>query len=492
MGALDEAWRRFREAGLESERGVPDVLAVKARLLQEEAASAMGAERRRLQGQAAEAYAAAGVLSGARDHLLEAASLWRLAGDRESAAALAGSALAGLEHQQDAGGAAYGLAAARAETLLLLGRTERARAALGEALRIAPGARDDHAATLRRLRPLCQAAGIETDWLEPLRAPRVLHFASHMSLAAGVADLRRRVGEVLDAEAPGFACADLAAGPDIVVAEELIARGVELDLTLPAPPAAFRAASAARHGAEWAGRCDAVLAAATVRSVGEGAAAPDSLSVQLAAEIAMGEAAMRARRLEAEAVQLLVLDLDERGGGAAGGSGWARALWAGSGRRQTVILAEREGRAAPPVASPPAGARLMALLAVATDAAEAPRVADALRSAPAPAATPYWRDGVFHFAYAAAAGAGRAGAVVRAALGASARIAGHYGVIADAAFPGAYGPVVMGEAAARPDAILASTPPGAFLVNAPMAAAICAADADRRVEPVDELFALRA
>ena len=490
-GATGEAWRLFREAGLEGERGNPAVLALHGRLLADEARVAAGAARADLLRQAAEAWSAAGVLSGASEHLIEAASLWRLAGDAQAAAPLAGAALDRLDRELDQDEAAYGLYAARAEALLLLGRQGRARADLDQAIRIAPLAWDDHAATLRRLAPLSEAAGLDAGWLEVLRPPRCLHFAGHMSLTAGVADLRRRVREVLDTEAPGIAYGDLVAGPNAIVAEELQAHGVQVNIVLPSPADVFRAAVMERRGGEWAARYDSVLAAAaSVRSVGEGTRSPDQLSAQLVAEVAMGEAAMRARALETEAIQLVVLDVDERGGGEPGGSGRIRALWAASGRRQTVILAPRESRALPPAPAPPPSDRLIALLAVAVADHDLAALTETLRPAPQPLAAPDGRSGAFLLAYATPAAAAAAAHAVRAGLGASVRIAGHYGVMSITAFPGAMATALAGQAAAVPIAMLASTPPGACLFSGALAAAVCAGDADARMQPFGDFFAV--
>jgi len=487
-GALSQAWRLFREAGLEGERGEPAVLAVRGRLLKEEALGAGGAARAGLQRQAAEAYAAAGALSGETYHLINAATLWRLAGEPDAAADVALHVLEALDRNPDEAETPYWRGATRAEALLLLSRAEEARAALGDAVVLAPRAWEDHAATLRQFRLICEAQGADAAWLDGLRPPRAIHFAGHMSLPAADADLARRVRDALAQENVGFGFGALAAGADIMVAEALVERGAELHLVLPAARDVFRETSVARQGEDWGARYDALLeAAASVDPVGEGIAPPDALTVQLAAEVAMGQAAMHARALQTEALQLLVLDLDARGGGEPGGSGWARDLWAASGRRQAVIQAPRHGRAAAPIPGPPSGERLLALLSMAVAPGDAPALARALERVPATAAPPAAAGGAFHLAYARPAQAAAAADAALAALGPRVRIAGHYAAVAAIAFPGATAPLVTGPAADLPAEILAVTPPGACHVSASFAAAACAADAARRVEPVGDL-----
>lgn len=484
-GALGQAWRLFREGGLEGERADPAVLAVRGRLLKEEALGAEGAARADLQRQAAEAYAAAGALSGATYHLINAASLWRLAGDAAAAAEGARGVLERLERHPEEAETPYWRSATRAEALLLLGRPDDARAALAEAIADAPQAWEDHAVTLRQFAMICAAQGGDAAWLDALRPPRAVHFAGHMSLGAGEAALGRKVRAALDAERAGFGFGALAAGADIVVAEALLERGAELRLVLPAAPPVFREASVARQGDGWAARYDAVLAAAaTVQAASEGDRAPHMLAVQLAAEMAMGEAALHARALQTEAIQLLVLDLDERGG-EPGGAGWAGELWAASGRRQIVAQSPRQGRAPRPVPPPGPAERLMAMLSMDVDGDRLGGVAAALAGA-VPAAV-NWAGRTLHLAFDRPAAAAKAAGAVRRAAGLEARVAGHYGLVDAFSFPGASGPLVAGAAARLPEAILEGTPPGACHVTGPLAAAACAADPSFRAEPVGEL-----
>lgn len=478
-GALTQAWRLFRDAGLDGEGGDPAVLAARGRLLKEEALGAVGPARAAFWRQAAEAYAAAGARSQNPCHQITAAGFWRLAGDIGAAAELAAQILERLDRQPDAAGSPYHRGAIRAEALLLRGRPSDARAALAEALAAAPRAWEDHAATLRQLQMICEAEAVDTAWLDVLRPPRVVHFAGHVPLSSETSGIERRVRERLSAEGAGFGFGALSAGADLVVAEALVDRGAELHLVLPGAPDVFLEVAAARHGEDWAPRYNALIAAAaSVENAGGGRTTPDLLSAQLAAEVAMGRAAMRADSLQTEAVQLLVLDLDERGDTDPGGSAWTRDLWAGSGRRQAIVQAARRGRAPAGLPSARPGERLMAVLAVAVDPADAAVLSEALDATPSAAAS--WAGGILHLAFDRPAKAAGAALSVRAALGPRARVAGHYGAVSGMALAG--GAVIMGEAMDRAAAILAVTPAGVCLLSQAMSAAACAVDAHRRVE----------
>lgn len=78
-GAPGEAWRLFAEAGLAEAQDDPAALAIRGRLIKDEARAAEPAARPPIYARAAEAYAAAGALSGATFHLImrPASGGWR-------------------------------------------------------------------------------------------------------------------------------------------------------------------------------------------------------------------------------------------------------------------------------------------------------------------------------------------------------------------------------------------------------------------------------
>jgi hypothetical protein len=340
-GALDRAWALFREGGYETAIGDPAALAVKGRLLKDMALRALGAERARLLGAAEAAYASADALSPQPWLLINVATLAALQGDGSRAAGLASQVLARL-HESDVAETPYFIQATRAEAHLLRGDLQAAQAALTEALAADRDGWADHATTLRQFALILDARGDTKDWLNAFRPPRSLHFAGHLGFAvdgASASDLQARVKALIAQEKIGFGYGALAAGADIIIAEALLDAGAELHLVLSTSIDEFRAQSVAPLGGNWRARYDAILARATSLACATAIRGDhEPLATALASKVAMGAAAMNARALESEAIQLLVLD---EGGG---GTNTARQgdFWKRSGRRQTLWKIPRD------------------------------------------------------------------------------------------------------------------------------------------------------
>lgn len=481
-GALDRARRLFDEAGLGSVSDDPATLSVRGRLLKDEARRAPAAERERLWREAGDAYARAAELSGATYHLINAATLSLLAGDRPMAEERARRVLDKLDAGDTGPETPYYLGATRAEALLLLGRTGEARAALEAACRLAPEAWEDHASTLRQFSLILETLGEDAGWLAALQPPRSLHFAGHMGVADS-AELRARIDALLNEERIGFAWGALAGGADLIVAEAVLAHGAELHLVLPAPAAVFRAESAAPLGDDWAVRFDAVLVqAASVEVVEPALAATTMLHIRLAAEIAMGKAVMKAASLASEAVQLLLADPEA----ATSATSLIGAHWRRGGRRQARLDLPRDsavgarGRSLP---DGPGDGVLAALLAVAFDG-EGPvggsatpealsRAAAALADAARPLTPPVVAGDILHLAFASPVEAAEAASLIGEAFGPDApRIAGHYGVVRRVENPFGGPAALVGLAAGLAPDLLASTPAGAIHVSDGFAAAL--------------------
>lgn len=481
-GALDRARRLFNEAGLASVTDDPATLSVSGRLLKDEARRSPAEERGRLWRAAGDAYARAAELSGATYQLINAATLALLAGDRPLAEQRARRVLEKLDAGDTGLETPYYLGATRAEALLLLGRTGEARAELGAACQLAPRAWEDHASTLRQFSLILEMLGADAAWLEPLQPPRSLHFAGHMGVADST-ELRMRIDALLDEERIGFASGALAGGADLIVAEVVLARRAELHLVLPAPAAVFRAESAAPLGGDWPTRFDAVLGqAASVHVTEPGLAATTMFHIRLAAEVAMGQAVMRAASLASEAIQLLLTDP----AAANTATSLIGAHWGRSGRRQVRLDLPRRAAGAAggkPLSEGPADGVLAAMLAVAFDGTgpaggsatheSLGRVAAALADAASPLIPPVVAGDVLHLAFADPAEASEAAGRIGRSFGQDApRIAGHYGVARRAESPLHGPPALVGPATRMAPDLLASTPPGAVHVSEDFAAAL--------------------
>lgn len=483
-GATERAWellRAFEEDGAADD---PAVLTVRARLLKDQAMGAAEAERRRLYRDSAAAYRRASELRPGTYPLINAASLSLLGGDAVEAGRLARQVLERIDAEPDEPETPYWRGATRAEALLLLGRHDEARSALAEAVALAPRAWEDHAATLRQFRLILETQGQGAGWLDAHRPPRSLHFGGHMSFDARVsrrAHLDEAIAAAMAEERVGFGFGALAAGADILVAEALLERGAELHAVLPGGPEAFAAVSVDPFGKGWRKRFDALLdLAATVRTVRPVGTAPSREMIALADEIAMGAAAMNARRLESEALQLLVVDAEHRGAAGTAAKRWAKAGW-----RQRFVPAPREA-SAPAADLPAAGHRRLALLTVPVEAEQALDAVAAVLASAAPAIAAYHTGAEAVAAYPDVAEAAEIARSLADAAGVG--VGGHFGIAEPLRDPFSGGLRIGGDPAALAAAAAASAPPGAICVTADFAAALAAARGKGiRMEPVGEL-----
>jgi len=501
-GALEHAWAMFRDASLEGIDNDAAVLSVHGRLLKGRAVAAKGAERRRLYLKAARAYARAGEIGGALYPLINAATLSLLGGRRDKARTLAQQVLDRGQRGEDEPETPYWRAATRAEALLLLGETAKARKEFKDAISLAPRAYEDHASTLRQFALILDELGEDRTWLDASRPPRSLHFAGHMALSSRGGTIERQIRAIIDKERIGFGYGALAAGADIVIAEALLEKGAELHLILPTPVPQFRKASVARFGNVWARRFDGVLeSAATVRSIAKECDPHSPLAFRLTTEIAMGSAVMHADTLTSEAVQLLILEKTADGSKPAGVSASAGATWRAGGRRQHVIAAPRVRIAKGALAVRPGRPSQLCLAAILRiDLASAdpeavadilPKLARALSAQPGPMIAPRWTGEEIVTAYDTVAQAAHAALSAAQVLKSTpgSRIAGHYALGERTADPFGGEQILSGAEARTVREILRSTPFFSVHVSEDFAAALFSGPAAGRprVEHVGEL-----
>jgi hypothetical protein len=349
-GALDRAWGLFAEGGYLSASDDPAALAVKGRLLKDRGLLETGGARAFLLGEAAAAYGAADAIDPQPWLLLNVATLTALIGEQAEAEAIADRVLARIASGEAVAETPYFLAATRAEALLLKGDIAGADAALAEARGHDPDGWSDHATTLRQFRLILKAREADQSWLDRHRPPRSMHFAGHLGVdPEDCAALRAEIDVVLEADNVGFGYGALAAGADIVVAEALLARGGELHVVLPADAEEFARQSVAPYHPAWTPRYEACLAAAASITIAAKSRGPyEPLATDLAADRAMGAAALNARLLETQAIQLLVIDEGD-GGPFGGGKHTARdgERWRSAMKAQRVLTAPRIGTVPP-------------------------------------------------------------------------------------------------------------------------------------------------
>jgi len=484
-GALDYAYRLLRDGGYDQLGDDPAALCVVGRLLKDRALSADRAEQGTLYLEAAEAYARAGEINGAAYPLVNAATLSALAGEGARAKSLAARVLEICERGEEEAETPYYRAATRAEALLLLGDVASAKSCLAEGIARAPLAYEDHASTLRQFGLIAEALGQDSAWLDLYRPPRSLHFAGHMGLAGDDETARQMFRAFILNEKIGFGFGALAAGADILIAEALVEQGAELHVLLPSPERLFREVSVAAFGADWALRFDRLVAQATSIAVVEnGQWCISTKALQIANEVAMGCAVMRANALMTEAIQLVVLDSCGAGQGVPGSSQWAHAIWAEAGRRQRTVILPRADDSVDVVLHPDddPGVDLAALVRIEWFGAEgnpqgrniAARLADALAPYATPSASARWTGEAVVMSFDAPQMAARAALAAVAALkdAVDLRVAAHYGLVKRIDDPFGGASLLTGSTVALPRQILLSTPPGAIHVTEEFAAAL--------------------
>lgn len=316
-----------------------DGLALRGRLHKDLALAADdGAERHRQFKAASAAYLRAyAVRSGYFPAINAATTAWA-AGDRAAGEALALTVLAhpDLNPPRD-----FFAAASRAEALVLLGRGQEALAAIAQALATARVGYGERASACHQLEWLCASTSLSKDdvaaILAALRPPPVLTYTGHMFRPGdGKSALAARISAEIGALGSTIAYGALACGSDILIAEEILRRGGELQVVLPFGAEDFLRASVLPGGDAWVRRFEACLAkASSVTLATRMEFIGDDLIFAYGARLAGGLARLRARQIATSATQLAVWD----GQGARGDSGAAVdvATWRGLGFESRVI-----------------------------------------------------------------------------------------------------------------------------------------------------------
>jgi hypothetical protein len=303
-----------------------------ARQLKAAGRRAVGSERRRLFGKAAAAYEAAAASDAATYPLINAATLWRMAGETGKSRALAARVLAALDSGRHDPDTPWWLGATRSEALLLMGRPSEAREVLANAAMLAPHAWEDHATTVRQLEMLLTETGTDMSWLDAFRPPGSLYYSGIIGIDADDSDAAEGIDNVIVVSRAGFGFGALAAGADILAAEALSARGASLHVVLPCDPQRFLELSVEPYGNAWSRRFESLCAKAEVLEWLESSDGISVAAIALADLIAMGLALTNARRMQSTASALLVSDA-----GQPADTIQARARWKQSGAPMTII-----------------------------------------------------------------------------------------------------------------------------------------------------------
>jgi tetratricopeptide (TPR) repeat protein len=307
-GAAQKAWDAFLAAGLQTADDDPTILNLKGRLLKDLARKTKGDAAARLFLQSAKAYADSAALKPDSYPLINAATMSFFAGQSDHMALLASQVLALLETGVGRGETAYWHDATKAEAHLLLGDRDKAETMLGDGLRYAPNAWEDHATTLRQLRNILRRRGENDHWLATFAPPKSIYFSGLMGLAPDDHLAAESIANSLSKIGAGFAYGALAAGADIMIAEAILNAGGELHIVIPTIPSVFKAQSVAPYGVAWLDRFDSLWEqASSVETIDSGKQLSHA-AIMVAAEVAKGRAIDNAQRLESTYMPFEVSD----------------------------------------------------------------------------------------------------------------------------------------------------------------------------------------
>ncbi len=331
MGDVAQARERYEMYSLAGSQDV-DVASLGARLLKDAALSARPLDPRALID-AANAYRTIYVRTGDSFPGVNAATLFLLAGAAGDAASIAGALLGKPSSRQT-----YYAHASRAEALLVLRRVPEARREIAAACALPDADPGSRATTRRQFSLLADHLGLSRSereaLLSPLEPPKVFMFCGHMMPqpdAAAERKLAEQIAAVLQDENAAIGYGALASGADILIAEQLLSRGGELNVVLPFEKQAFLDQSVLPAGAQWAARFSACLEQARSATVATDMPfMEDASQFAYGSLICMGIARLRAQQLGADVLQIAVWDEigaqeDDPAGTAVDVANWRRA-----------------------------------------------------------------------------------------------------------------------------------------------------------------------
>jgi class 3 adenylate cyclase/tetratricopeptide (TPR) repeat protein len=348
LGDTERALRLYDDYGLGA-LGDVDTLSLKARLLKDLAFAAGATPNRKRLLEACDLYEAVHQRTHSSYPAINAASLALIAGKTDLARRLAQEVVRETAPERRQG---YFSLATLAEALVVLGDVAGARDALARALDAPDADVGARSTTVLQLQRLVAAKSVKADMaslLELIQPPRVAMFCGNIfvggpDLEPGLVD---EVRAVIARENIGFGYGALAAGSDILIAEQLLAAGAELHVVLPFAEPDFLEQSVAPAGEDWVRRYVACRDQATsITYCSNMAYMGEMEQFGYGSKVTMGMTRLKARQLHAEALQLVIVE--ERGDRTLSGSDIT--AWQSTGGRSEVVIAPPLTR---PVMPPP-------------------------------------------------------------------------------------------------------------------------------------------
>lgn len=346
QGAIEQAQRLYDTFGL-GLSGDVNHAALAARLIKDRALAAFSSDRLNAFSQAAQRYEQVYNSTQPPSYYpaVNAASMYFLAGDSAMAtkfAKLVLSLCANVEPN-------YWALVSAAEAHILVGNNAAAIESLRLANQYAEGDWSSIASTQKQISLITDDQGV----LSALTLPRVIHYAGHIVSAPNVIGGRfpvnqqdrviREVRLMLDSLEVGIGYGSLAAGADIIFAEEIIKRGGELHVSLPFSVEEFKQISVAGSGPEWLERFDYCWEQSTsVQICSTGKYNGDDSLFNYCSLYSMGRACLRQQHLAAPLSQIVVWDGEQTD--TVAGTYTDRQTWANLGRDGHTIFSSPVGR----------------------------------------------------------------------------------------------------------------------------------------------------
>ncbi|WP_158279371.1 Crp/Fnr family transcriptional regulator [Azospirillum humicireducens] len=304
-GAFAEALKRLRSHGLDHRHPDMDIAALEPRILKDRCLATTDPEQRqRFALESARLYEAIAKGGGNHYPAINAATMFLLGGDRSAAERWARWV---LETTPPACHLFFDRAS-RAEAHLILGQLKQAADGYARAV-TAPDATPGPVSTCRRqIRMIGEVLGIDiAPVLDKAVQGSVLHFSGHPVFPdppGEVATVAQEIGQHLELLNVRWAFGSLAGSSEILFAEAMLDRQVELTVVLPCEVQEFIKRSIEPGGASWITRFHHCLDGAQRIIVLPWRRLPPELANSWTDRVAMGLALHRAREMVAPVHQL--------------------------------------------------------------------------------------------------------------------------------------------------------------------------------------------
>lgn len=341
MGATYQAQQLYQDYRLAQINDV-DVAALDARIAKDIASKIKPVKRQQYYLAAAQKYRQVFEAHNESDYYpaINAASMYFLAGEKKLARDYAHKVITLCDSQESN----YWSLVSVAEAQLLLGDTESCIKNIQQALGQGSVDITNRGSTLRQFKLLDAPESVQA----ALKMPTVIHYAGHIISPPGItgkfpadqeSQVRQQIKEQLNQADAMISYGSLAAGADILFAEEMLARGGEINIVLPFDKQEFIEVSVATAKANWVERFEVCLAKAkscTYSSTGK-YDANDTLFYNCS-NYAMGRACLRADHLAASVAQLVVWNKIAEAADA--GTNIDHKVWTSYGYPSTIIPIE--------------------------------------------------------------------------------------------------------------------------------------------------------